>query len=163
MLVLKFQNLNKEGSEPIRLKTKLKRSLLHLWQQRWDQSEKGRYYPLLAKVSTDFQTTTRELALLLSNHGPFQLYLYKINKSPSPFCICGKYSDSLHYVLDSPLTSHFHVRRDPNIPISHWLSFIKNPNSIQRIKNCMTYLENNDHVLQNPNPPQAYSDSSDSE
>ena len=103
-------------------------------------------------------------ALFLSNHGRFQSYLYKINKSPSPFCICGKYSDSLHYILDCPLTSRFHVRKDPNVPISHWISFIiKNPNSIQRIKNCMIYVEKNDHHFQNPNPPQVHSGSSDSD
>ena len=122
------------------IKRKLKLSLLSTWQQSWDQSPKGRYtYQFFPKIAQDLQITSRALILFFTNHGPFQSYLFKINRSPSPLCVCGKHSDSLHYVLDCPLTSRFHVRRDPNIPISQWIPHVlKKPHSVNLIIQCMT-------------------------
>ena len=137
------------------IKRKLKSSILSLWQQQWDQSPKGRFtFKLLPKISLDFQITCRELTIFLTNHGPFQSYLHKFNRSPSPFCVCGGYSDSLHYITDCPLTSRFRVRRDPNIPIHHWITHIlKNPSYIKLIKQCVSFVEKNEFIFKNPNPP----------
>ena len=102
------------------LKLKLKTTLFQNWQLAWNNNTKGRFtYQFLPRVSSNFQIQDRELILFLTNHGPFQSYLFKINSSPSPFCVCGKFADSLHYVFDCPLTARFHVKRDPNIPLSN--------------------------------------------
>ena len=88
------------------IKRKSKLTILSTWQQLWDQSPKGRYtYQFFPKISQDLQITSRALILFLTNHGPFQSYLYKINRSPSPFCVCGSHSDSLHLIAPSPLGS----------------------------------------------------------
>ena len=136
------------------LKYTLKTSLLQNWQELWNLSEKGRYtFNFLPKINKNFQITNRSLILFLTNHGPFQTYLFKINRSPSPLCICGELSESLHYVTTCPLTTRFHVRRDQGLPLSGWFSHVlKNNILIQKIISFMIFVEENEFLFKNPGP-----------
>ena len=145
------------------LKYQLKQNLLLQWQTTWTSSEKGRYtFKFFPKASTSLQIVNRELVIFLSNHGPFQSYLHRIGKRSSPLCICGQLSTSLHYILECPLTSTFHIRKDPNLTLSAWFSYIlKNDNLKQKIIKCIKFIESNEHIFINPGPVILNSDSED--
>ena len=148
---------------PSFLKYQLKQNFFLQWQNIWTTSEKGRFtFNFFPKVSTSLQIVNRELIIFLSNHGPFQSYLHRIGKRSSPLCICGQNSTSLHYILVCPLTSTYHTKKDPNIPLSAWISYIlKKDNFKQRIINCIRFIESNEYIFINPSPVIPFSDSED--
>lgn len=137
---------------PSHLKFKLKHQLLTLWQQRWDMSTVGTYTKqFLPHVSTNFFISNRAIILFLTNHGPFQEHLFKINRSGSPDCVCGQLSSSLHYVLECTLTSTYHIRKAPSISLNSWLIHIlANPPVRRRLIDCMTFLEKNEFIFSTP-------------
>lgn len=133
------------------LKYKLRNLLLLRWQSRWVGTDKGRYtYNFFPKISTKRLISNRYLVMFLSNHGPFQSYLFKIDKSNSPLCVCGETSDSLHYILSCPLTTSFHIRYSQSTQLHDWFNFIlSRADLIARISACMSYVENNTFLFEN--------------
>ena len=76
-----------------------------------------------------------------------------IGKRPSPLCICGKISNSLHYILKCPLTGAYHIRRDPQIPLHNWIKYILHNQHLQdKIIKCINYIEQNELLFTNPGP-----------
>lgn len=136
------------------LKQKLKKQILQKWQDRWDYSEVGQYTrKFFPTVSIDRFINNRSLILFFTNHGPFKQHLSKFNKSPSPYCICNKISNSLHYILDCTLTSTFHVKKARSMSLANWSEYLlKRPVLLERISECMRFLECNQFLFDNPDP-----------
>ena len=140
---------------PSNLKYTLKQKLLLDWQLRWDYSLTGRYtYQFFPKVSQQQLLNNRYLFLFATNHGPFQQHRYQIDVSPSPNCICGETSDSLHYVLSCPLTSTFHIKKHQNQTLSQWLNYIiGTPTLLRRLIDCMRFVEINSYIFEDVAAP----------
>ena len=134
---------------PSNLKYKLRQELLEEWQNRWDYSEVGRYtFNFFPKISTERLIYNRYLYLFLTNHGPFQSHRYQIGVSDSPNCICGKYSTSLHYILDCDLTSTFHTKKNSEQTYSNWINYVlERPVFVRRMVECVQFLEKNEFLF----------------
>ena len=103
----------------------------------------GRHtYKFFPKVSKNLHITSRKLITFLTNHGPFQNYLYKIGKRSAPMCIYNHLSDSLHYILICLLTQPFHTRRGACLLLQHWFQHVlKSLIFIQKIITCIRVVE----------------------
>ena len=140
---------------PSHLKRSQKIALLEKWQLRWDYSEKGRYtYKFFPKVSFLTLIHNRYLYHFLTNHGPFQSHLFRINSSSSPNCYCGKLATSLHYILECELTKDFHIKKHRNQSLADWFQdVLDRPALVNRIAQCVRMLENNRQLFQDPLAP----------
>ena len=97
------------------IKSFYKKQLLYQWQLRWSFSDKGRCtYNFFPNISNKNLISNRYLFLFLTNHGPFQIHLFQIDKRNSPKCVCDSVFTSLHYILDCETTSSVHVQKHPN-------------------------------------------------
>lgn len=75
------------------LKYNLKIKLLTDWQDRWNSIDMGRYtHKSFPKENAKLILPHRNLQLFFSVHGYFNTFEYKINKTPSPLCVCGSFA-----------------------------------------------------------------------
>lgn len=133
------------------LKRKLNQYFLEQWQRSWDEEIISRYtYQLIPKISLDRLFKHRNLYLFITNHGPFGKYLSLFKQNVTGFCACGGEADSLHYILECDLTERFHLRPPPpGFPLSSWFSIIATkPILLQKIINCVDYVDRNEFALQ---------------
>lgn len=142
------------------IKRQLKLHLLEKWQQEWENNITGRYtYKLINKISENRLLTHRNLYIFMTNHGPFPSYLYKINVITSPLCICGKKGTSTHYMFDCPLTEYYHIKKPQNISLPQFFTYVeKSPKLQKKIIECVTLIEKNRLIFQNPDPYYAQDD-----
>lgn len=136
---------------PSSLKRTLKKHLLERWQNLWNTEQKSRYtFRLVPKVSQDRIFKHRNLYLFTTNHGPFGKYLSLFKQDITGQCVCGGEADSLHYILNCPLTLQFHLRPPPqDLPLSDWFSTVLEcPTLVRKIINCVHFVGQNAFALQ---------------
>ncbi len=93
----KMWTLKKQGTDAAATKEEIKSDTLEQWQARWEQGRHGRWTARLIRNikewsnrehgEVDFYTTQ-----MLSGHGYFRKYLYKMGKVEEPSCI---YNDAI--------------------------------------------------------------------
>lgn len=84
--------------------------LLEKWQQRWDESLKGRWthtcFPTIKNRMSLPIALGHEITQFLSGHGNFNAKLAKLGLRPSPRCACGQDDEDVqHVIFDCPLHS----------------------------------------------------------
>ena len=126
------------------------RHILKLWQSQWNTSSKGRFtYPFLPAVSQFHFYDNYYLNLFLTNRGPFPSFLFYIGKLDSPYCICNKYGDALHYLFECPLTENFHFIKPSAIFKLQWFKkVLKFKSNISKICTLVKWLLDNETSLQ---------------
>lgn len=82
------------------IKSEARKHLLEIWQDLWSNSRKGRdTYSLVPIIGRCFWDVSSQIIQLLTGHGPFPAYLYRINKLDDPDCVCGEYGEGEHFLF----------------------------------------------------------------
>lgn len=97
------QEIAPDTDETNRLRQQIRTQVLKIWQNRWEQSTKGRTtYKFIttveARLNSDWMELTFHNMQLLSGHGLLKNYQMRINVVPSDNCYCGL-KDSIEHVI----------------------------------------------------------------
>jgi len=130
---------------PSHLKQIANSHLLKTWQEKWMESEKGRYtYMFFPQVDKE-RLIGDYLLNLFTNRGPFPCFKFKIQKSLTPNCVCGKIGDSIHYLTECTLTSQYHIAQPLDCHKKQWcINIAKNPLCHIKIKHLVNWLLNHE-------------------
>ncbi|GBO12315.1 Putative protein in type-1 retrotransposable element R1DM [Araneus ventricosus] len=134
------------------LKKLLNQELLTIWKKDWDKTNQGKpIHELIPLPSFRNHNWDRREIMYFSEHGPFTTYLKRFNLRTSEDCSCGDLGSPLHFATSCPHTKNWHFKKPSQNNILHWKkAILNNSQSRKRLKNLMTFLMENDILINGP-------------
>ncbi|GBN02556.1 hypothetical protein AVEN_89522-1 [Araneus ventricosus] len=134
------------------LKKLLNQELLTNWKKDWDKLNLGKpIHEIIPTPSFKNHNWDRREVMFFTEHGPFTSYLKRFNLRSSDDCSCGDIGTPLHYATSCPHTKNWHFSKPSSNNLLHWKKSILNNNqSRKRLQILMTFLMENDTLINGP-------------
>ncbi|GBM74531.1 hypothetical protein AVEN_126582-1 [Araneus ventricosus] len=118
------------------------------WQEQWNHNVGRSTYEVLPKVSLKPEGWQRELAIFVSGHGPFLVYLKRIERHPEENCAYRKLGNPLHYATEYHLTESFHFTKPAEVNRVAWMRAVaENKLSRNKIVQLVRFLAVNEALI----------------